>query len=98
MGLLRVEVVYALPQAQHRVTLELEAGATARDAVEASGLLALRGGSDPAQVKLAIFGRAVPPGRRLADGDRVAILRPLRVDPKEARRKRARGSARRRGA
>ena len=37
-----------------------------------------------------IFGRRVPPATRLADGDRVEIYRPLALDPKEQRRRRAR--------
>ena len=36
---LRVEVVYALPQGEDCVTVELAQGATALDAVRASGLL-----------------------------------------------------------
>ena len=39
---------------------------------------------------LAIFGRAVKPGDTLRDGDRVEVLRPLLIDPMQARRRRAR--------
>jgi len=90
MARLRVEVVYALPRRQHRVALELEPGATAGEALAASGLLARHGELEPGKVKLGIFGRMVAPGQVLAAGDRLEILRPLRVDPKEARRGRAR--------
>jgi putative ubiquitin-RnfH superfamily antitoxin RatB of RatAB toxin-antitoxin module len=37
-----------------------------------------------------IYGRRVTLDTKLADGDRVEIYRPLRADPKEARRQRAR--------
>jgi len=87
---LRVEVVYALPGAQHRVALELAPGATARDALEASGLLARQREFARATLKLGIFGRRIPLGQPLADGDRIEVLRALAVDPKEARRRRAR--------
>jgi hypothetical protein len=39
--------------------------------------------------KLGIYGRVVAPSATLAHGDRVEIYRPLALDPKEARRRRA---------
>jgi len=38
----------------------------------------------------AVFGELAPPGQCLRDGDRVELLEALRLDPKEARRRRAR--------
>ena len=87
---LRVEVVYALPQRQTRVTVELPAGATLRDAILRSGLLAQHPELDPATIKAGVFGRLLPLERPLADGERVEIYRPLQADPKAARRARAR--------
>jgi len=52
-----------------------------RDALAASGLQGNQVG---------IFGKRVAMDTRLADGDRVEIYRPLKLDPKEARRRRAR--------
>lgn len=78
---LRVEVVRAWPDRLERRELELEEGATVRTALAAAGL--------PAPHGAGIFGRRVPLDARLADGDRVEIYRPLRADPKEARRRRA---------
>jgi uncharacterized protein len=83
MAALRVEVVYALPQREASVRVSVQPGATVRDVLEKSGLLPLARG------KVGIFGRAVAPDTRVADGDRVEIYRPLADDPKEARRKRA---------
>jgi putative ubiquitin-RnfH superfamily antitoxin RatB of RatAB toxin-antitoxin module len=80
---LQVEVVYALARAQEIVALQLPEGSSAGDAVAASGLAA-------AGARLGIGGREVNPRQVLRDGDRVEILRPLAVDPKEARRLRAR--------
>ena len=68
--------------------LELAEGATAREAVAASGMPA-RHGLDAERLKLGIAGRRVSPEQRLRDGDRVEILRPLAADPNEARRVRA---------
>jgi putative ubiquitin-RnfH superfamily antitoxin RatB of RatAB toxin-antitoxin module len=81
MAGLRIEVVQALPERHERVTLLLEDGATVRTALRA----AARSGA----TAVGIHGRRVALDTRLADGDRVEIYRPLRMDPKEARRRRA---------
>jgi putative ubiquitin-RnfH superfamily antitoxin RatB of RatAB toxin-antitoxin module len=84
MSSIRVEVVLALAKRVDAVTLTLPAGATVEQAISASGIA----GVDLDAV--GIFGRRVPPATRLADGDRVEIYRPLALDPKEQRRRRAR--------
>ena len=78
---LRVEVVAARPDGADVVEVRLAEGATVRDALAASGL---RGN------RLGIFGKPVTLETRVADGDRIEIYRPLAIDPKEARRRRAR--------
>lgn len=78
-----MEVVLALPRACRSVTLELPAGATVGDAVEASGL-PLEGTAGQA-----VYGVRVATDAPLRDGDRVELLRPLQLDPKQARRLRA---------
>jgi putative ubiquitin-RnfH superfamily antitoxin RatB of RatAB toxin-antitoxin module len=89
MSSIRVEVVLALARGADAVTLTLEAGSTVRDAVAASGLGERHPGIDLGAV--GVYGRRVKPDARLADGDRVEIYRALLDDPKEARRRRARG-------
>jgi len=84
MSSIRVEVVRAMAKRVDAVALTLPAGATVEQAISASGLA----GVDLDAV--GIFGRRVPPATRLADGDRVEIYRPLALDPKEQRRRRAR--------
>ena len=79
---MRVEVVFALPGEARVATVELQAGATARDAVAAAGFQPTK--------DIGVFGKRVAPDYRLSDGDRVEIYRPLAIDPKEARRRRAR--------
>ena len=81
---LRVEVVRAWPRRHRAVQLALPAGATVADAMAACGL-PLDGVAG-----CAVFGELAPPGQRLRDGDRVELLEALRLDPKEARRRRAR--------
>jgi putative ubiquitin-RnfH superfamily antitoxin RatB of RatAB toxin-antitoxin module len=80
MARLRIEVVRALPERQTSIALELEPGATVRTALLAAGL--------PLDQPVGVYGRRVALDQRLADGDRVEVYRPLRVDPKEARRRR----------
>ena len=84
MGSLKVEVVFALPDRVDVVALELPPGATVADALRACGLT-------PIPHAVGIFGQKVKPAAVLADGDRVEIYRPLELDPKEARRRRALG-------
>jgi putative ubiquitin-RnfH superfamily antitoxin RatB of RatAB toxin-antitoxin module len=84
---MRIEVVFALPQKQERILLDLSPGSTVLDAIEASGLL-----QRLPQIELGragIWGRPVSPETRLRDHDRVEIYRPLIADPKEIRRMRA---------
>ena len=90
---MRVEVVFALGDTQDIVLLELDAGAVARDAVAASGVIA-RHALSAGILVLGIAGRRVAPEHRLREGDRVEILRPLAADPNEARRARVRGKRR----
>ena len=86
---LRVEVVYALAQQQPRVSLQLPAGATLRQAVEASGLLQKYPEIDLAKNKLGVFAKLSKPDTPLRNGDRVEIYRPLIADPKLVRQQRA---------
>jgi uncharacterized protein len=83
-----VEIAYAQPQRQILKRVEVSFGSTAIDAVEASGIadeLQL----DRANLQLGIFGRPISAQTILHDADRVEIYRPLKIDPKEARRRRA---------
>jgi putative ubiquitin-RnfH superfamily antitoxin RatB of RatAB toxin-antitoxin module len=89
MAALRIEVVYALPSGEDAVSLELAAGATAAEAVRASGLLERHPEIDLRRQKIGVFGRVVEGGTLLRDGDRVEVYRPLVVGAKEARRRRA---------
>ena len=86
---MKVSVVWATPSIQDAVDVELPSGATVGEAVERSGLL-VHYGLDAASLGLAVFGRRASREALLADGDRVELTRPLEIDPKAARRTRAR--------
>jgi putative ubiquitin-RnfH superfamily antitoxin RatB of RatAB toxin-antitoxin module len=81
---LRVEVMRAWPRRHASVQLELPAGATIADALAACGL-PLDGVAG-----YAVFGEVAPQAWPLRHGVRVELLEALRLDPKEARRRRAR--------
>ena len=83
-----IEVIYC-PQPGHidRVQLTLPEGSRVEDAVAASGLCQ-RHGLLPESVEAGIWGRKQPRHTPLRERDRVELYRPLRVDPKEARRQR----------
>ncbi len=85
---MQVEVCYALSTVATRIAVTLEPGATVEQAIAASRIVALLS-LDRDALGLAIFGRRATPDTVLEDGDRVELLRPLSVDPKEARRRRA---------
>ena len=89
MARLRIEVVYARPEIQQVVLVELEEGACVVDAVRESRLGVLHPEIDAADPEVGIFGRRVAPETPLRDGDRVEIYRPLLIDPKTARRAKA---------
>jgi putative ubiquitin-RnfH superfamily antitoxin RatB of RatAB toxin-antitoxin module len=86
---LRVEVVYALPGAEDAVSLEVPPGATLRDAIHASGLIARHPEIDLDRQKIGVYGKVKAAEAPAAQGDRIEIYRPLLVEPKEARRRRA---------
>jgi uncharacterized protein len=86
-AMLEVEIVYALSDRSWTVRHLLAAPATVGQALQC-GLPEVPGLKvDPA--RLAVFGRAVGLDTPLHDGDRIELLRPLVMDPKEARRRRA---------
>jgi uncharacterized protein len=86
---IRVEVACALPGRQVGMVLELPAGSSLRQAIEASGIAQQCPELDLARAGFGVFGRAVTPAQSLRDGDRVEIYRPLLIDPKRWRFERA---------
>jgi len=75
------------PRQIHEESLRLPSGCTAQQALRASEFHRL-GGAPPPSWVLGIWGRKVSGSRVLRDGDRLELYRPLRVDPKVARRAR----------
>ena len=86
---MRVWVVYALPDRQSVQELDLPESATVAEAVARSGLLQQFPEIGERPLACAIYGRAVADSHCLRADDRVEILRPLQVAPKESRRRAA---------
>ena len=86
---INVEVIYALPDRQPLLRVQLAEGATVEDAIRASGVLDEFPEIDLANNKVGIFSKLVKLDEAVRDKDRVEIYRPLIADPKEVRRKRA---------
>lgn len=96
---IHVNVVYALADRQSIVKLAVPAGTTVEVAVEMSGLKRRFPQIASGPLQCAIFGRVVDASQVLGEGDRIEILRPLLIDPKENRRQtaaRARAAAQKR--
>jgi putative ubiquitin-RnfH superfamily antitoxin RatB of RatAB toxin-antitoxin module len=71
------------PREVQERALQLPEGATVRQALEAAGV-------DGALYELGVWGRRCDADTVLRENDRVELYRPLRVDPKVARRERFR--------
>ena len=87
--LLEVEVVYARPEQQLLIQMQVPGGSTARDAIVRSNILNDVPGLDLETLAVGIFSRRVTLDYILKTGDRVEIYRSLTMSPVEARRWRA---------
>ena len=85
---MKIVVAYAGPEGEAIVEVDLPAHATLADAVDRSGIVA-RLGLRASALDYAIFSQRASLATPLREGDRVELLRPLRADPKDARRARA---------
>jgi putative ubiquitin-RnfH superfamily antitoxin RatB of RatAB toxin-antitoxin module len=86
---LRLTVVYSpAPREVREWALEVPAGATVLHALRASGLAVEFPALDFSDLTVGIWGKKARLGRLLCANDRIEIYRPLRVDPKVARRER----------
>ncbi|MCL2307125.1 MAG: RnfH family protein [Proteobacteria bacterium] len=68
----------------------LPPGSTVADALIAARASGVFPSNEETSWGYAIFGQTADPATVLQDGDRVELLQPLRCDPKESRRLRAR--------
>ncbi|AMQ85517.1 RnfH family protein [Pseudomonas glycinae] len=88
---IQIEVVYAAVDRQVLRVISVAEGTTVRAALMASGIDVEFPELDLNGCPLGIFGKVIvdPDARRVQEGDRIEIYRPLLADPKEVRRLRA---------
>jgi uncharacterized protein len=87
--MITIELIYALPDQQNLITLEVESACTVEQAIRASGLLVQYPEIDLAQNKVGIFSQVCQLDCVLSEGDRIEIYRPLLIDPKASRMQKA---------
>lgn len=90
---MKIGIAYALPQRQAWFDVEVPDGATIKDAIERSGILAQFPEIDLEQQKVGVYGKVSKLDATLNDGDRVEIYRPIICDPKTVPRKPKGGDA-----
>lgn len=83
---IRVQLCHATPDSELLQDLEVEAGTTIAQAIEASGLFP---GMDLVQTPVGIFGKKKDPATVLRAGDRIELYRPMHPDPDVTKRRRA---------
>jgi hypothetical protein len=86
---LRVEIVFALPQSCIVKHLSVPQDAVIADALTMAAQDRDFLGIDLRNSPVGVFGKVVQRDQPLRDGDRIEIYRPLAEEPKLARRKRA---------
>lgn len=84
-----VKVVYLSNSHQEVVSVTLPVNSTVENAIEQSGLLQKCSEIDVSKSAVGIYGKVVQNTQILKDQDRVEIYRPLTINPRHARRKRA---------
>ena len=86
---LRITLIWAsAPRVAHEIALSLPLGASVREALDFAALQDTRFANLPAGYSLGIWNQRAKFDQTLCEGDRLEIYRPLRVDPKVARRER----------
>lgn len=84
-----IEITYALPDHQILRKLKVPDSTTVAHAIQLSGIIDQFPDIDLSRHQLGIFSQLVQGDTILQSHDRIEIYRPLIIDPKEARRHRA---------
>ena len=82
-----VELVFAMPDRQVLLELEVGSDATVADVIAESGVQTKFPDVAFAELEAGIWGHVVSRDRVVREGDRIELYRRLRIDPREARRR-----------
>ncbi len=86
---MKLTLLYAsAPRTVHELALEAPEPCTAEQALGLAGWLQTFPEIRATPLLLSVWGKKAAPSQALREGDRLEIVRPLRVDPKVARRER----------
>lgn len=88
-----IEIAFGTREAQRLMKLSVPEGTTIADVVRISQLPALFPAVNFEELSKGIWSEPRPDDHVVGQGDRVEIYRPLEMDPKTARRKRAENSS-----
>ena len=84
-----VEVAYATPKKQLIIPVKVSKGTNIKQAIEKSGIQKEFADIDLNINHVGIFGKKTTLNHVLVEKDRIEIYRPLIIDPKEQRRRKA---------
>ncbi len=90
--MIQIRVAYATPEKQMEIPLVVEESCTVAIAIKRSRILNHFPDIHWPHAKVGIAGKRVSLDASLREGDRVEIYRSLKIDPKEARKLRAKRS------
>ncbi len=84
------EVAYATTEHQVLIPVKVANPSSVSETIVLSGLLSRFPDIDLANQKVGIFGQLVKLDQTVCNGDRIEVYRPLKIDPMDARRLKAR--------
>lgn len=90
---MKIGIAYAEPHQQAWLNIEVPEGCSARNAIEASGILERFPTIDLERQKIGIFGKVTTLDATLNEGDRIEIYRTITCNPKLVPRKAAKDDA-----
>ena len=88
-----IEVAYGCAESQSLIELQVTRGTTLIEAIRLSGIADKFPEINMIDSRKGIFGKFAENDKVLGNHDRVEIYRPLLIDPREARRRRAKKGA-----
>ncbi len=83
---MNIEVVLALPGRQELISLAVDADTTVETAISLSAIGDKFPEEDLSSYQTGIWGKLVDRDHPMQDGDRLELVRPLLIDPRDARR------------
>ena len=83
---MNIEVVLALPGRQELISLDVDTDTTVEMAISLSAIGDKFPEEDLSNYRTGIWGKLVNRDHPLQDGDRLELVRPLLMDPRDARR------------